>query len=166
LAHEDEFRTFVAARYGALVRTAYLLTGDRGRAEDLAQSALIKTYLAWGRLRAVENADAYARRTLIRLAGRSGRRRWNAEIPTGQFVEQAARPPDDDVALDVRDALAALPSTQRQVLVLRYLDDRSEAETARLLGISVGTVKSRTSRGLGNLRRAGLLAVEGDRREH
>src|SRR4029077_18871265 len=93
LAREDEFRTFVAARYGTLVRTAFLLAGDRGVAEDLAQSALIKTYLAWGRLHAVENADAYARRTLIRLAARSRRRRWDAEIPTGPVTQPGAAAP-------------------------------------------------------------------------
>jgi len=106
LAREDEFRAFVAARYGALVRTAFLLAGDRGHAEDLTQSALIRTYLAWGRLRAPENADAYARRALIRLAARSGRRRWNAEIPTQQVTEPASVSADDDIALDVQRALA------------------------------------------------------------
>src|SRR6266700_1246636 len=165
LARDDEFAAFVAARYRALVRTGLLLTGDRGHAEDLAQSALIRTYLAWCRLRAPQNADAYARRTLARLAARSRRRRWNAEIPTEHIAAPAAAAPDDGVAVDVRRALAALPAGQRAVLVLRYLDDQSESETAELLGISVGTVKSRASRGLGQLRRAGLLAVEGERYE-
>ncbi len=165
MARDDEFLAFVAARYAPLVRTAFLLTGDRGHAEDLAQSALIRTYLAWGRLRAPQNADAYARRTLARLAARSRRRRWNAEIPTEHIAAPAAAAPDDGVAVDVRRALAALPAGQRAVLVLRYLDDQSESETAELLGISVGTVKSRASRGLGQLRRAGLLAVEGERYE-
>jgi RNA polymerase sigma-70 factor (sigma-E family) len=168
LARDDEFRQFVAARYGALVRTAYLLDGDRGHAEDLAQSALIRTYLAWGRLRAPENADAYARRILVRLAARSRRRHWNGEIPTVHVSElpdgaRAVADPGRETAVDVRRALACLPAGQRDVLVLRYLDDCSEAQTAALLAISIGTVKSRASRGLENLRKAGLLAVEGDR---
>jgi RNA polymerase sigma-70 factor (sigma-E family) len=160
LAREEEFRTFAAARYSALVRTAFLLVGDRGCAEDLAQSTLIKTYLAWGRLRAPENADAYARRVLVRLAIRSLRRRWAGEIPTENIAGPAADPAAGDIAIDVRRALAALPGGQRAVLVLRYLDDRSEAETAALLGISIGTVKSRAFRGLKSLRRTGLLDAE------
>jgi RNA polymerase sigma-70 factor (sigma-E family) len=174
VTREDEFRNFAAARYGALARTAFLLTGDRGHAEDLAQSALLKTYLAWGRLRAPENAEAYARRTLIRLAGRSRRRRWSGEIPSGRLAEPVAGTlrqgpgrapgPAIDRAIDVRRALAALPAGQREVLVLRFLDDRSEAETALLLGISLGTVKSRASRGLASLRRTGLLTAEGEQR--
>ncbi len=169
MAREDEFREFAAARYGALVRTAFLLTVDRGHAEDLAQSALLKTFLAWGRLRAPENAEAYARRTLIRLAARSRRRRWNGEVPAGQLAESTASTlgpePAIDRAIDVRRALARLPAGQREVLVLRFLDDRSEAETASMLGISLGTVKSRASRGLAGLRQAGLLAEEGERHE-
>ncbi len=165
MARDDEFAEFVAARYRALVRTGLLLTGDSGRAEDLAQSALIRTYLAWSRLRAPANAEAYARRTLVRLALRARQRRWNAEIATGRVGQDGAgapaEPGHDDLVLDVRRALAALPAGQRAVLVLRYLDDQSEAETARLLGISAGTVKSRAARGLASLRRAGLLDREG-----
>jgi RNA polymerase sigma-70 factor (sigma-E family) len=170
LTRDDQFRDFAEARYGALVRAAFLLVGDRGHAEDLAQSALLKTYLAWGRLRAPENAEAYARRTLIRLVTRFRRRRWTGEVPAGRLTEPgaaapgaAAAVPAIDCAVDVRRALAALPAGQREVLVLRFLDDRSEADTASVLGISVGTVKSRASRGLASLRQAGLLAEEGDR---
>jgi RNA polymerase sigma-70 factor (sigma-E family) len=166
---DDEFAAFVAARYRALVRTGLALTGDSGHAEDLAQSALIRTYLAWGRLREPANAEAYARRTLVRLAIRARRRRWTAEIASAQVPEsgfgQFARAGPDDLVLDVRRALAELPVAQRAVLVLRYLDDQSEVETARLLGISPGTVKSRTARGLARLRQAGLLDREGGRRE-
>ena len=165
MAREDEFREFASTRYGALVRTAYLLTGDRGHAEDLAQSAMVRTYLAWGRLRAPEDAEAYARRTLVRLVTRSRQRRWRHEMPAGQVTEAFPGPVPAastviDGALDVRRALAALPAGQREVLVLRFLDDRSEAETAALLGISLGAVKSRTSRGLASMRQAGLLSVE------
>ena len=169
MARDEEFAAFVAGRYRALVRTGLLLTGDTGHAEDLAQSALIRTYLGWSRLRDPANAEAYTRRTLVRLALRARRRGSAGEIASGP------RPGGDtgvaagfgraDVALDVRRALAALPAGQRAVLVLRYLDDQSEADTARLLGISPGTVKSRAARGLASLRQAGLLDPEGGRHE-
>src|SRR5215471_5806954 len=115
-----------------------LLAGDRGHAEDLAQSALIRTYLAWGRLRDPANAEAYARRTLLRLALRARQRRWSGEVAVGRLPDRPADPDavgGGDLALDVRRALAELPASQRAVLVLRYLDDQSETETARLLGI-------------------------------
>jgi RNA polymerase sigma-70 factor (sigma-E family) len=167
-ARDDEFADFVAARYRALLRTGLALTGDLGHAEDLAQSALIKTYLAWGRLREITSAEAYARRTLVRLALRERQRRWHGEISAGQLPEPDAttaatgQTDRDDLAIDMRRALATLPVEQRAVLVLRYLDDQSESETAQLLGISPGTVKSRASRGLASLRQAGLLVSEGE----
>ena len=169
MARDDEFAAFVAARYRALVRTGLLLISDSGHAEDLAQSALIRTYLAWGRLRDPANAEAYARRTLVRLALRARQRRWTGEIAAGPVPDQspgpAAEAGQDDLVLDVRRALAALPAGQRAVLVLRYLDDQSETETARLLGISPGTVTSRAARGLASLRQAGLLDLEGGRHD-
>jgi RNA polymerase sigma-70 factor (sigma-E family) len=168
LARDEEFAAFVAARYRALVRTGLLLTGDIGHAEDLTQAALIRTYLAWGRLREPENAEAYVRRTLVRLAERARRRRWTGEVAAERMPEPSATAVGtgpEDLALDVRAALAALPVGQRAVLVLRYLDDQSEAETARLLGIALGTVKSRAARGLASLRNAGLLDREGGRHE-
>jgi RNA polymerase sigma factor (sigma-70 family) len=187
VARDEEFAAFVAARYRALVRTGLLLTGDTGHAEDLAQSALIRTYLAWGRLRDPANAEGYSRRTLVRLALRARQRRWTAEIAAGRTPGgprpsaglegprpsaglQGPRPTaglegPDDLALDVRRALAALPSGQRAVLVLRYLDDQSEEETARLLNLPLGTVKSRAARGLASLRDAGLLDLEGGRHD-
>jgi RNA polymerase sigma-70 factor (sigma-E family) len=168
LARDDEFAAFVGARYRALVRTGLLLAGDRGHAEDLAQSALIRTYLAWSRLRDPENAEAYARRTLLRLALRARRRRWTGEVAAGRLPdlpERDAHAAGGNLALDVRRALAGLPAAQRAVLVLRYLDDQSEADTARLLGISPGTVKSRAARGLAKLRQAGLLDLEGGRHD-
>jgi RNA polymerase sigma-70 factor (sigma-E family) len=167
---DDEFAAFVAARYRALVRTGLLLTGDSGHAEDLTQSALIRTYLAWGRLHDPANAEAYARRTLLRLALRARQRRWTGEIATGRgpndgagaYAPSWAGP--DDLALDVRRALAALPTGQRAVLVLRYLDDLSEADTARLLGISLGTVKSRAAELPDNVQPPVARLVESARR--
>jgi RNA polymerase sigma-70 factor (sigma-E family) len=169
VARDEEFAAFVAARYRALVRTGLLLTGDTGHAEDLTQSALIKTYLAWGRLRDPANAEGYARRTLVRLALRARQRRWTAEIAAGRTpgdgAAAAVSPGPDDLALDVRRALSALPAGQRAVLVLRYLDDQSEEDTARLLNVPPGTVKSRAARGLASLREAGLLDLEGGRHD-
>lgn len=168
MARDDEFADFVAARYRALVRTGLGLTGDLGRAEDLAQSALIRTYLSWGRLREQANAEAYARQILLRLALRERQRRWHGEISSDPMPEPTILIPGyehQDLALDVRRALATLPIDQRAVLVLRYLDDQSEAETAQLLGVSQGTVKSRAARGLASLRKAGLLDREGDRHD-
>ena len=168
MARDDEFAGFVAARYRALVRTALGLTGDLGNAEDLTQSALIRTYLSWGRLRDPTNAEAYARRILVRLALRERQRRWRGEISSDPMPEPAGLILDtdhEDLALDVRRALATLPIDQRAVLVLRYLDDQSESQIAEALGISPGTVKSRAARGLAGLRKAGLLEREGERHD-
>lgn len=158
---EDEpFRLFVAGRYPSLVRTAYLLTGDRGHAEDLVQTSLLRTYGAWRRLAHLANAEAYTRRVMVRQATRWRSRRWHGERPAEQLPETATE--DTAAAVDlahaVRAALLALPVKQRAVLVLRFYEQRTEAEIAEVLGCSVGTVKSRASRGLAALRTAGLLA--------
>ena len=157
----EGFSDFVARSYRPLVRTAYLLVGDTGHAEDLVQSALIRTLRSWPKLRATEAATAYTRTTIVRLAGRWRERRWRGELPSAALPDLC----DDDgssasVALDVRAALARLPWAQRAVLVLRYFEDLTEAQTAELLGCSTGTVKSRASRGLATLRETGLLRVQ------
>jgi RNA polymerase sigma-70 factor (sigma-E family) len=161
VADSADFVGFVASRYRALVGSAFLLVGDRGQAEDLVQDALFRTFLAWDRLRAVEAAEAYTRTTMVRLAGRWWRRRWRGEVPADTDETACAAwgvPVGVDVALDVRAALAVLPWQQRAALILRFFDDLSEVDTAAVLGCSVGTVKSRTSRGLASLRAAGILA--------
>ncbi|MEU2661577.1 SigE family RNA polymerase sigma factor [Micromonospora sp. NPDC007220] len=152
---EEEFRDFVAARSGALLRTAYLLSGDWATAEDLLQTALTKTYLAWKRLGGIEAIEPYARRVMINTSTSWWRRRWHGERPTDVLPERAGV---DEIEQQLdRDLLwrhlSALPSRQRAVLVLRFYEDMSEAQTAALLGISPGTVKSQTSRALGTLRR-------------
>lgn len=157
---EEEFREFVAARSGALLRTAYLLAGDWATAEDLLQTALTKTYLAWKRLGEIEAVEPYARRVLVNTATSWWRRRWHGERPTEVLPE---RPAPDRLAEQLeRDALwqhvKALPVRQRAVLVLRFYEDFSEAQTAATLGISVGTVKSQASRALASLRQK--LAAE------
>lgn len=151
---EEEFREFVAARSAALLRTAYLLAGDWGTAEDLLQTALTKTYLAWKRLGEIEAVEPYARRVLVNTATSWWRRRWHGERPTEVLPERAA--PDQIEQHLERDALwrhvRALPVRQRAVLVLRFYEDLSEAQTAAMLNISPGTVKSQTFRALNTLR--------------
>ncbi|NES14185.1 MULTISPECIES: SigE family RNA polymerase sigma factor [unclassified Micromonospora] len=152
---EEEFREFVAARSGALLRTAYLLAGDWATAEDLLQTALTKTYLAWKRLGGIEAIEPYARRVLVNTSTSWWRRRWHGERPTEVLPERAGL---DEIEQQLdRDALwrhlQALPARQRAVLVLRFYEDMSEAQTAALLEISPGTVKSQTSRALHTLRK-------------
>ncbi|MGY0230183.1 SigE family RNA polymerase sigma factor [Longispora urticae] len=162
--NEQDFREFVAARSPALLRTAYLLVGDWHKAEDLLQTALTKTYLAWRRLGEIGAVEPYTRKVLVNTATSWWRRRWHGERPTDVLPEVAEA--DGADALLARDALwqqvRLLPTRQRAVLVLRYYEDQTEAETARLLGVSVGTVKSQTSRALGTLRtRLGDHTLEG-----
>ncbi|MET8281939.1 SigE family RNA polymerase sigma factor [Micromonospora sp. NPDC005174] len=152
---EEEFREFVAARSAALLRTAYLLAGDWATAEDLLQTALTKTYLAWKRLGGIEAVEPYARRVMVNTSTSWWRRRWHGERPTEVLPE---RPGVDEIERQLdRDLLwrhlKELPSRQRAVLVLRYYEDMSEAQTAALLDISPGTVKSQASRALATLRR-------------
>ncbi|MFF0150234.1 SigE family RNA polymerase sigma factor [Micromonospora sp. NPDC005203] len=152
---EEQFREFVAARSAALLRTAYLLTGDWATAEDLLQTALTKTYLAWKRLGGIEAVESYARRVMVNTSTSWWRRRWHGERPTEVLPERAGV---DEISQQLdRDLLwrhlRELPSRQRAVLVLRYYEDLSEAQTAALLNISPGTVKSQSSRALATLRR-------------
>jgi RNA polymerase sigma-70 factor (sigma-E family) len=166
-ADGETFAGFVRARYASLLRYAFLLTADRGHAEDLVQDGLARTYGAWGRLAEPAAADAYTRTTLVRLALRARRRRWRGETPTSVLPERPLDSGDLDLAESVRAALATLPADQRAVLVLRYYDDRTEREIAALLDCSPGTVKSRAARGLAALRETGLLdgVLEGDRHD-
>jgi RNA polymerase sigma-70 factor (sigma-E family) len=153
-ADEQDFRDFVAVRSPALQRTAYLLVGDWALAEDLVQTALIKTYLAWRSLDGVAAIEPYARTVLVHTASRWWRRRWRGERPTAVLPDRAVADGADAAA--ERDwvwrLILSLPARQRAVLVLRFYEDLPEAETARLLGVSVGTVKSHTARALTALR--------------
>jgi RNA polymerase sigma-70 factor (sigma-E family) len=158
---EEEFREFVAARSSALLRTAFLFAGDWATAEDLLQTALTKTYLAWKRLGGIEAVEPYTRRVLVNTATSWWRRRWHGERPT-EVVPERPGPDQHEQALE-RDLLwrhvRALPTRQRAVLVLRFYEDMSEAQTADLLDISPGTVKSQTARALATLRKR--LGAEG-----
>jgi DNA-directed RNA polymerase specialized sigma24 family protein len=131
---EAAFAAFVSARSPALLRTAYLLTGDRGHAEDLLQTALLKTFRHWDRIRHQDRPEAFVRKVMVNSQRMVWRRR--------AVLEHVA----------IWQVLARLPPRMRAVLVLRYWEDLSEKETAEVLGCSVGTVKSQASRGLTRLR--------------
>ncbi|MGC0421840.1 SigE family RNA polymerase sigma factor [Embleya sp. AB8] len=154
-----DFRTFVESRWSGLVRTAYLLTGDHGIAEDVAQSTLTKAYVNWRRVQRADNPDAYVRRVLVNTNTERFRKRRVAEhLVAEQLGAEPPQHPDLDPYLRVderqmlRTALADLPARQRAVVVLRYWDDLSELEVARTLGCSLGTVKSQAAKGLKRLR--------------
>jgi RNA polymerase sigma-70 factor (sigma-E family) len=153
---DAEFADWMAARQGALVRTAYLLTGSQHSAEDLVQATLTKLYLSWDRISDRQHVDAYARRALVnehRSTWRRASRRL--EVLSDEPPETGARTevePDDGTREAVWRFVQGLPPRQRAVIVLRYYEDLSEAEIADLLGISAGTVKSQASRALASLR--------------
>ncbi|WP_134764895.1 SigE family RNA polymerase sigma factor [Nocardioides sp. 1609] len=150
---DEDFTELVHAAWPSLYRTAYLLLGDRAEAEDLVQSALAKTYASWGRVRSLEAGPGYARTTLVNTATSWFRRRsWRNERPTATLPDHGTvgSDPSDRPALVA--ALAQLPPRQRAVVVLRYYDDLSVAETASALAITEGTVKSQTSDALTKLR--------------
>jgi RNA polymerase sigma-70 factor (sigma-E family) len=150
LDRDTEFGEFVDARALVMRRTAYLLCGDWHRAEDIVQSALIKLYVAWTRVRK-DSVDAYARKVLVRTAIDETRRGFfNRERSVDAVPEVPVADPSSD--LDLRVALDALPPGQRAVVVLRYWEDLSVTETARILGRTEGTVKSQAAKGLAALR--------------
>ena len=163
----DGFDDFVAARSTSLLRTAYLLTHDRGLAEDLLQTALAKAWFAWERIDG--RPEAYVRRILVNTYATWWRRKWNGEEPTEELPESgsvAGRPGEShraDERADLWQALGRLPKRQRAVVVLRFYEDLSEAETAGILGCSVGTVKSQASKALAKLRLDPRLTVSQSR---
>ncbi len=154
-----EFTEFVAARTPALLRTAYLLTGDWASGEDLLQTTLEQCWRRWNRLG--EHPEPYVRQAMLRTFLSWRRRRWTGERPTEELPEVVVADATD--AYDEREqlwrALQRLPRRQRAVVVLRYFDDLSEQETAAALGIAVGTVKSQTSKALAALRVDGSLVL-------
>jgi len=156
LPRADLFAEFVRGRTPALLRTAFLLTGDQHLAEDLVQSALTRTHRAWRRLAERDHAEAYTRRAMYHLHISWWRRRRVPESLSGRLPEPRAHQSDEPGRVDTRlallDALRRLTEAQRAVLVLRYFDDQTEAQTAEILGISVGTVKSQNSKALARLR--------------
>ena len=145
------FADFVSARSRALHRTAYLLCLDQMEAEDLVQTALIKVWRAWDR---VQDPEAYTRTTIVRTFISSRRRRWWGEHPTEEVGTTLLAPARDlETGMDLSRIVGSLPPRQRAVIVLRFGHDLSEREVAELLEVSVGTVKSQTSKALASLRR-------------
>ena len=149
------FDTYVHARSGALLRLAFLLTGDAHHAEDLVQTTLVKVMGRWEQVTAGGDPHAYVRKVLVHTALGWRRRRWQGERPSDPLPDVGGTP-DHAAAVDSRErlrrALLQLPARQRAAVVLRHYEDLSEQDVARELGCSVGTVKSQTARGLDRLR--------------
>ena len=151
---DADFAAYMHARQASLLRTAFLLTGDRHNAEDLVQTSLAKLYLAWDKVKERDSIDGYVRRIMVNENNSLWRRGWKKrEYATEILPEDAVSDAYDE---GERGALWAavqtLPKKARAVVVLRYYEELSEAETADILGISVGTVKSQASRALATLR--------------
>ena len=146
------FEEFVSARSSRLLRVAYLLTRDWALAEDLLQTALVKAWFAWARLDG--DPEPYVRKIIVTTCTSWRRRRWVREHSVGELPDQPVRGGMDvvDDRAGLWPALGRLPVRQRAVLVLRFFEDLTEAQTARELGVSVGTVKSQTSKALARLR--------------
>jgi RNA polymerase sigma-70 factor (sigma-E family) len=155
MSTDEEFSDFVAARADHLYRQAWLLTGSRPAAEDLVQTALTKAYAAWPRVRRADDPVAYVHGVLMKSFLSDRRRRWSRELPVADPLTDAfavADPADAQVErLTLVAALGGLSRTDRAVVVLRYWDDRSVAETAATLGLSDAAVKNRSLRALRRL---------------
>ncbi|MCD6638500.1 MAG: SigE family RNA polymerase sigma factor [Nocardioides sp.] len=149
MTDRSAFDDFVHARGPALARTAYLLTGDHHHAEDLLQSALMQAARHWERIES--SPEAYVRRSLVNANISRWRRRRVAESPLGSY-DAPRTDADVTVRLTLEQALRRLTPRQRTLLVLRYFDDLTEAQTAATLGISAGAVKSMTRQALRRLR--------------
>lgn len=152
---DADFTAYLQARQGRLLSTAYLLTGDRHQAEDLLQTSMAKLYLAWDKVRDRGAVDAYARRIMVNENSSLWRRGWKKrehptdEVPEGQPFHDEY---DEGLGAAVWGVVQTLPRRARAVVVLRYYEQLTEVETAEVLGITVGTVKSQTSRALAALR--------------
>jgi RNA polymerase sigma-70 factor (sigma-E family) len=165
---DADFTAYLQARQARLLRTAYLLTGEQSQAEDLLQTALAKLYLAWDKVRDRDSVDAYVRRIMVNENNSLWRRAWKrrelstGEVPEGRPVHDVY---DEGLGAAVWEVVQTLPRKARAVVVLRYYEQMSEAETADVLGISVGTVKSQTSRALAALRERTPADLNPTRRE-
>ncbi|RKS69234.1 RNA polymerase sigma-70 factor (sigma-E family) [Motilibacter peucedani] len=150
----EAFDRLLRDRSAALLRTAYLLTGDRHLAEDLLQSALTKTFQRWSTLRDEAAGEAYVRKVMVSIYTRWWQRKWNGERPTAELPDVELLDPYGaaDEREYVRRLLTSLPRRQRAVIVLRFYEDMSEKDIAEALEISTGTVKSTASAAMTRLR--------------
>ncbi|MFG2515061.1 SigE family RNA polymerase sigma factor [Streptomyces sp. NPDC048584] len=159
------FSSYMRARQPVLLRTARSLTGNPSDAEDLLQTALAKTYVAWERIEDHRALDGYVRRALLNTRTSQWRKRRVDEFACDELPEPDLVPTGGDPAEQqaLRDAMwraiMRLPARQRAMVVLRYYEDLSEVQTAEVLGVSVGTVKSAVSRALGKLREDAELCL-------
>jgi len=154
---DQAFVEFVEVASPSLRRTAYLISGDRHRADDIVQDAFYKLYLHWPKVARAGNQFAYARRMVVNAAYDGGRRPWRREVATAVIPEPPATADFASGHADrdqVLDALRSLGPRQRACVVLRYYEDLSVEQTAEALGCSEGTVKSQAARGLETLRKA------------
>ena len=149
---EAAYVDFVTSRHSHLRRVARALTRDPHQADDLLQTALTKLYVAWPRVHRNGSEEAYVRRILVRASIDESRRPWRRERPTETLPDRPAPEVDPDDRSALLAALHSLPAQQRATVLLRHWLGLSVTETAAELGISEGTVKSHTSRGLAALR--------------
>ncbi|MFL6077979.1 MAG: SigE family RNA polymerase sigma factor [Mycobacteriales bacterium] len=152
----ESFDAYVSGRGSALLRTAYLLTGDRYLAEDLVQEVLVKAHRHWARVIRLDYPDAYLRKAMLRQYLSWRRLRRSAEITVEAIPDRPTADDDHPERHADRDVLwsllADLPRQQRAVLVLRYYEDLPDAEIGRLLGCATATVRAHAARGLARLR--------------
>ncbi len=154
LDHDADYCEYVTAKTPWLRWVAFLLCQDWHRADDLLQTTAAKLYAAWPRVRRLENLDGYTRRILINSFLAEQRSHWWKRVLThGESADTPVVQPDVDAVLDLRSALLTLTAKQRTVLVLRYYDELSVAETADALRCSTGNVKKQTSVALAALRK-------------
>ncbi|MFE9880229.1 SigE family RNA polymerase sigma factor [Streptomyces sp. NPDC005784] len=158
-ARDEEFQSFVVGRWPRLMRTAFLLTGEQHGAEDLVQTTLEQVYVAWRRVGAADEPEAYVRRVMINAHARKHRRKLKEFLAPKDDSGLARELPDSGDPIARADdrgalltALAQLPPRQRQAVVLRYWEDLSESQAAAAMGCSVGAVKSNAAKGIAKLR--------------
>ncbi len=149
---DAEYAEFVAATWGPLYRTAYLMVGNRAQAEDLVQTALTNTYASWRDVRELGAAHAYARTAVVRSVASWFRSRVRLSEQLTDELPESTYSPDNSTRPMLMDALRQLPTRQRTVVVLRFYEDLSVTQVAQSMGCSEGTVKSQTSAALARLR--------------
>jgi RNA polymerase sigma-70 factor (sigma-E family) len=158
--HDGDFSAFAGARWGALVRSAIVLGCTLDEAHDLAQTTLLRCYTRWRKVQRADDRDAYVYRILLNSYRDSRRRRWWGERPTEVLPERGG--PDATAQFDVSDAvrraLDDLSKVNREVVVLRYYAHLSEQQAADIIGVPIGTVKSRHSRAMAQLAASPHLA--------